>query len=163
MRTRTAGLLALTAALLGWFLVVAPGRKEVSAARDRFGRSRVERDRQRARVATLEHGAERRARLAAAVGGEAVADPASALRWRVLREVEKAGVSGVRLDVSPGRGTGEADLQLDATGDLAAVRRLVAALSAPEVGLALASVDLRTAATGRINVGIHGSSLAGQR
>jgi hypothetical protein len=139
----------VTARLLGGLLVglalgthlvlTRPLRHSAEQARAEQRRLWAERQRVRGELAGLEHRAATWSRFSLAGGG---AGALATLRQRLLTSLELPGVSGVRLEVRPGRPPVAATARLSAEGELDAILELLARLARPDTGLGLSRVRI---------------------
>jgi hypothetical protein len=156
-----AGLLVAAAGLL-YLAITVPARRAAAEAQDAYGREREERQGLRSRLAERELTAAAEARATAAVAMAGTPGyPVGHLRRSVVASLEGAGVSGVRISVTPGRDPVAARLQLSAEGPYAEALRLTGRLVRPGSGLILETVRLRPSAAG-LGIDVVGFSLAGR-
>ncbi len=137
-----AGLVA--AALLLHVGVVQPMRRRTEAAADEYGRARDQRRVLMGRLTALERREELRRRAALAFPA-APGEPGGlvrSVRRSVVRSLEEAAVSGVRLGVGPSAQPAGATVHLTAQGEFDEVLRASGHLVRPGTGLVLSSVRL---------------------
>jgi hypothetical protein len=159
MTARIVGLVLLLGALLCYFGLVRPARRELAVVQEDFARSREEREVLRARTADLERRVQVRSRITAAPEPSR-GDSAGRLRSAVLRVVDASRVSGVTLSVSPGRVPVAAKVHLTAEGRFADLVPLTGRLVSGPPGLILERLRM-TLAAGRIVADLEGFRLEG--
>lgn len=141
----------LGVSLLLYAGVARPMQRQAGAAADEYRRARDQRRDVRARLQRLERaGPVPRARQAAgpaAAPGEVV----RSVRRSLVRLVEEAGLSPVRLSVRPGRPPVPAAVQLGAEGSFENVVRFGGLVSRPETGIVLQKFRL-SPRQGRVTV-----------
>jgi hypothetical protein len=148
--TRGLALVLLTASVVAYAGVTRPLQRRLAAAADEFKAARDERRDLRRRIQRVE----RRGvvpRLAAArakdvAPGELVRE----VRRSLVKTVEEAGLSPVRLSVRPGPPAAGAAVQLDAQGTFTDVVRFTGLVTRAERGIALQKIRLgpRSGTTG---------------
>jgi hypothetical protein len=132
----------LAAAALALYAAAAlPLQRQAAAAADEYRRARDEARDTRARLARLERRELAHAR-AVAVGAGTPGETVRTVRRAVVRSLEGAPVSGVRLGVTPSRGPFAARMRLSAEGAFSDVVALTGAVSRPENGVVLDRVRL---------------------
>jgi hypothetical protein len=141
------GVLAALAAASS-LLIVVPLRARVGAARAESRALWAERQRVREQLAGLERREATWRRFALAAGD---AEALSALRKRLIGSVDIPGLSGVRLEVQPGRPPIAATARLSAEGDFSAIIGLLTRLARPDAGLGISRVRI---GSGRTNLAV---------
>jgi hypothetical protein len=155
-----AGILVLGALALR-LLVTAPAQGELAAQNDAYRRARDARrevQQQLVRAELREARRQKALRLIAGSRGES-GDPVTRLRRDAVDSVRDAGVSGVRLSVSPARAPVAATLRLSARGSLVAATDLSLDLTVKR-GLILDRVRLTPVDQGVV-IDIDGARLLG--
>jgi type II secretory pathway component PulM len=141
--TRWIGLALLAAAIVLYVGVARPAQREAAAAGDEYRRARDERRDARARLQRLERRVPAlRAADAAAPAPAAPGERVRVVRRAVVRTVEEAGLSPVRLSVRPGRPPAEVSVQLGAEGSFDEVVRFGGLVARPETGIVLQAFRL---------------------
>ncbi len=158
MSLRVLAVVGASLALVVWLAAVRPVNQETAIAQREFGRTRVERERLRQRMATLERRVAVHTQLVAA-SSAASGDPVKALRKVVVEAVSGMPLSDVRLEVSPGRPPTAAQVRLSAVGPFREILRLGERLFGPRSAIALERVQLTSAAGGAIQADIEGFTL----
>lgn len=134
---------ALVAAGIGLYATAAiPMQRQAAEAADEYRLARNESRDIRSRLARLERRDAAQGRAAAALALATPADTVRAVRRSVVRTLQGAKVSGVRLGVVASRAPYSAKVHLTATGAFPDVMRLSAFLARPETGVVLDRVRL---------------------
>ena len=106
----------LVAAVVLYAAVAVPTQRQAAAAADEYRRARDDARDVRSRLARLERRDAVHTRAAAAVAGATPGETVRVVRRSVVQTLQDAGVSGVRLSVTPGRPPFAARVRLSASG-----------------------------------------------
>jgi hypothetical protein len=145
-------------ALVVWLAAVRPVAQETALAQREFGRTRVERERLRQRMASVERRVAAQKQLVAA-SSAVPGDPVKALRMVTVEAVSGMPLSDVRLEVSPGRAPTPAQVRLSAVGSFREILRLGERLVGPRSGIALERVQLTSVGGSAVRAEFEGFTL----
>ena len=159
---RWAGPGLLVVAVILYVGLARPAQREAGAVADEYRRARDERRDARARLQRLERRVPTLRATDAAAAPAAPGERVRVVRRTVVRTVEEARLSPVRLSVRPGRPPAEVAVQLGAEGAFDDVVRFGGLVARPETGIVLQKFRLAPRQGGVTTVELDAVALGGQ-